>query len=74
MRLTTDDWQEITKLEAEIVRIFHQSKRLPTESGMFPIPACCFVGRPGYDQIVALRKQIQRIKRGLNHECWERNK
>ncbi len=63
MRPTSAEWKDITKLEAEIGRIFIQSRQLPTEFGMFPIPACCFVGRPGYDRIIQLRKEIQQIKR-----------
>lgn len=61
--MTCEDRREITRLEAEIGRIFDQSARLPTEFGMFPIPACCFVGRPGYDRIVELRREIRQIKR-----------
>jgi len=64
MRLTSEDWKAITRLEAEIGRIFDQAERLPTEFGMFPIPVCCFVGRPGYDRIVELRKKLHQIKRG----------
>jgi hypothetical protein len=63
MRMTCEDWKEINRLEAEVGRIFIQSGPLPTEFGMFPIPACCFGGRPGYDRIIQLRKEIQAIKR-----------
>jgi hypothetical protein len=63
MKLHHDEWQEINRLEAEIGRIFDSSERLDTEFGMFPIPACCFVGYPGYDRIVELRKQLQQIKK-----------
>jgi hypothetical protein len=69
MRMTNEDWREVNTLEAEIGRIFIQSKQLPTEFGMFPIPACCFVGRPGYDRIVTLRKEIQQIKRSKGYGC-----
>ncbi len=71
MRLNAADWHEINRMEREIGHIFDRSKRLPTEFGMFPIPACCFVGQPGYDRIVVLRKEIQQIKKGRRNGCEE---
>ena len=74
MRLTSEDWKVITRLEAEIGRIFDQSQRLDTEFGMFPIPACCFVGRPGYDRITELRRQLRKIKYRRSHNNKKKEK
>ena len=59
MRLTSDEWRDINRLEAEIGRMFDQAEWLTAESGAYAIPACCFPLRPGYDQMIELRRQIR---------------
>lgn len=63
MRLHSDEWREIDRMEAEIGRIFEASARIPAKFGVTLIPACCVPGWPGYARIVELRRTIQQIKR-----------
>ena len=59
MRLTSEEWRDINRLEAEIGRIFDQAEWLPAESGSYAIPACCFPLRPEYGRMIELRRQIR---------------
>ena len=62
MRLTSEEWRDINRLEAEIGRIFDQAEWLPAESGSYAIPACCFPLRPGYDRVMELRRKIRAMR------------
>jgi hypothetical protein len=65
-KLTREDWEEINDLERRMGKIFSESDPLPAYSGKaaFEIPACCFPGCEGYDDIIAMRRQIKQIKDG----------
>lgn len=70
-KLTQEQWIRIHELEDAIGHYFATSKteRLITmQGGVLHVPLCCWPGKKGYAEIIELKNQIHRIKKGMDEE------
>ena len=79
-KLTQEDWAVIKELGDRMDAIFRSATPLACTHGELRrvnmiqyrkqgmgdllIPDCCFPGMDGYDEIIAIRREIKRIKDG----------